>query len=59
MSIEVRREIQRKYTKGYLAKNNMTSIHVYKDDSAKLKAMAREKKTNIASVVKDILSKED
>ena len=59
MSIEVRREIQRKYTRDYLAKNNMTSIHVYKDDSVKLKAMAKEKKTNIASVVKDILSKED
>lgn len=59
MSIEVHREIQRKYTKDYLAKNNMTSIHVYKDDSAKLKAMAKEKKTNIANVVKGILSKED
>ena len=54
-TVEKKREKQRNYTSNYLRNNNMTSIHVFKDDSAKLKAMAKEKKTNIASVVKELL----
>lgn len=52
---EKQREKQRKYTRDRLARLNLTSISVYKDDSKKLASIAKEKKTNIAEVIKEML----
>lgn len=52
---EEQREKQRKYTRDRLVRLNLTSINIYKDDSKKLASMAREKKTNIAEVIKGML----
>lgn len=46
---------QRKYTRDRLRRLNLTSISVYKDDSKKLASIAKEKKTNIAEVIKEML----
>lgn len=46
---------QRKYTRDRLRRLNLTSVSVYKDDSKKLASIAKEKKTNIAEVIKEML----
>ena len=48
-------EKQRKYTRDRLRRLNLTSISVYKSDSKKLASIAKEKKTNIAEIVKEML----
>ena len=52
---EIQKEKQRKYTRDRLRRLNLTSVSVYKDDSKKLASIAREKKTNIAEVIKEML----
>ena len=52
---EEQRKKQRKYTRDRMRRLNLTSINIYKEDSKKLASIAKEKKTSIAEVIKEIL----